>query len=1206
MAVRIAAFAALLAIVGAAPQVSYPFNSQFPPIAHIGESYSFQFAPTTFKSDSGSLAYSLNDGPSWLSIDGKTGTISGIPGARDVGTASFTITAAESAGAVANMESTLVVTKDDGPQVNANISQALSAAGPLSGPTTLAIKASQDFEIVFPSDLFDSGSKLSYFATLSDHTPLPAWISFDPSTLRLAGTAPPTSIPQFFGVLLIASDKPGYAAATIQFALSNSVHEFYFQPAMQTLNVTKGEDVHITGLKSKLYLDQSPISDRDIQSSAAELPDWLAFDGSSFDISGKAPTELSSQDLTISTNDIYGDLAQHTIRLNVVSELFSGTVGTLNITLGELFKSRLSRSIMAKDDEVVTVDFATLSDHMHFDPNTFTIFGTVPTDISPQVVLCTIAATSKDGSLEESQPFNITLLATADSTANNDLTRSGHGDTFDTTKTDTSGQRKGVIVGIVLASICGAVLLAACIFCICRKRKQAKSHSSPKPGSPRSPRKSEISRPMFIPIGWPDIEEEDLEKGKDHDDSYLERTPEHAPKIDVNLPHECRDSVSATDSMNDGDTRILDDFGESSWGYINNNSAPSDRPADSMKIAVELAKRTSQNSSGSFRKHKRRTTTVYRDQIHRSSGLPVNRRITGMAHTGHGRHTYSPSRSNNNFGSLHRAMSSSSYSRRTSSLSTVPTACPQAPTTRSCRPKVTTPTEERHSIRVVPSSTRSSLGDRRTMEDKRSSYIRKRASAQSPFFSAGYRALSSSYRSPPAFLTEKQKRSRNFVSPSRANTIVKPNDDVEEGKEKEVPGTPSERKSESRFPGSLRKHRSTKSLAKEAKKARSSPRPTSAMPTASTIMIRRASTRKSLLASELKASLNDLTGSEIYDNADLSESVYTDEEDDIEGYGKRTTVKPGQYMLPPLNLDSRRSALREKRSSKRNSQHKNDGRELKRTSEREPTPHYLAKEHGGKENMSSTYTLGKITPIPESKVISRAALSPVRPTSNNLARNSQAIAVPRKSILRAPQARPVSRAGSNTGSTIERHSRRSLHSRNQSRVPGDRRTPRGHSRSQSSAFPFFDPNVTEDTTSIGEAIATPTLAAKTENKAKASSVTRDLSGNLIYYGDETLRSSSMVFDAPPVSGRRISKAPSGVPGRQSAGLGLYPSGSSAAELNGERRRNPLSEVGASVDIERAETPGKGMRTWGEGLKSMISRGSVWGWEKERDDVKVFV
>lgn len=628
MAVRIAVLALLCVIVGAAPQVSYPLNSQFPPIARVGEPYLFQFASTTFKSDAGSLSYSLDDSPSWLHIDGKTGTLTGTPGARDAGTASFTVTAAGSAGAVANMESNLLVAKDEGPRLNANISQALSAAGPLSGPTTVAMKASQDFQINFPSSLFDSDSKLSYFATLSDHTPLPAWISFDPSSLRLAGTTPPTSIPQSFGILLIASNAPGYAAATVQFSLSIGVHELYFQPAIQSLNVTTGNDVHITDMKSKLYLDQSPISDRDVRSSSADIPDWLTFGSVSFEVSGTAPMEVSSEDVTISVEDIYGDTAQYTIHLNVISELFSGAVGTLNITAGEFFTIDLPRSIFAKDDEVITVDFASLASKLHFDPTTLTIFGTVPADMTPQTIQCTIAATSKDGSLKDTQKFSIKLLQATEPTP--ESTAPGHGDTFDTTSSDTDGQNKGVIVGIVLASIFGAAVLAACVFCICRRRRKVKSYLSPKPGSPRSPRKSEISRPTFIPIGWPDIEEEDLEKGKDHEDAIFERTPEHAPKLDVDLLYERRDSASATDSIGDADSRILHDFGESSWGYIRDDSAPSDRPADSMKIAVELAKRSSEVSTNSFRRHKRRTTTVYRDQIHRSSGLPVNRRITGM------------------------------------------------------------------------------------------------------------------------------------------------------------------------------------------------------------------------------------------------------------------------------------------------------------------------------------------------------------------------------------------------------------------------------------------------------------------------------------------------------------------------------------------------------------------------------------------------
>lgn len=412
------------------------------------------------------------------------------------------------------------------------------------------------------------------------------------------------------------------------------------------------------------------------------------------------------------------------------------------------------------------------------------------------------------------------------------------------------------------------------------------------------------------------------------------------------------------------------------------------------------------------------------------------------------------------------------------------------------------------------------------MEDKRSSYIRKRASAQSPFFSAGYRASSSTYKSPPAFIAEmtgrveKKRRSRNFLMPSRANTIVKPDDDVEEGKGKEIPGVPSEGKTESKFPGSLRKHRSTKSLREEAGKAKSPPplpRSATTVATTGTGMIRRASIRKSLLASELKASLNDLTGSEIYDNADLSESVYTDEEDDIDDYSKRTTVKPGQFTLPPLNLDSRRNTTREKRRSKRDSQPKKKDRELKRTSEREPTPHYLAREreHGGKENMSSTYTLGKITPIPETKATPRTALSPVRKNANAARRSSQTLALPRKSALRDTSA---SRAESPALSTHERHSRRSLHSRQHSRSSAPKRTPHNnkntHSRSQSSAFPFFDPSSPPADSSPGSmsALATsPTPAPRARTASRLFPAT--VSGNLIFHGDETLAKQQQLWSS---------------------------------------------------------------------------------------------
>lgn len=188
----VAAFCAEL--VQAYLQVNYPLGSQFPPIAHVDAPFSFQVAPTTFQSDSDKLQYSLIASPSWLSIDSKSRTLFGTPRASDAGEVSFTIAAAGAAGAVANLNSKLLVSKDAGPKTQGNITQVLSQAGQVSGPHTLTTGPSRPFSISFPTDTFGAnGSSLSYVALLSDRTSLPAWISFDTSSLHFAGTTPAAS-----------------------------------------------------------------------------------------------------------------------------------------------------------------------------------------------------------------------------------------------------------------------------------------------------------------------------------------------------------------------------------------------------------------------------------------------------------------------------------------------------------------------------------------------------------------------------------------------------------------------------------------------------------------------------------------------------------------------------------------------------------------------------------------------------------------------------------------------------------------------------------------------------------------------------------------------------------------------------------------------------------------------------------------------------
>ncbi|KAI0574562.1 He-PIG domain-containing protein [Pyrenophora tritici-repentis] len=913
----------------ATPQVNYPLNLQYPPVARIGAPFSFQFAPTTFSSTSENLQYSLVGNPSWLSLDGDSRTLSGTPQSDDIGTASFKINAAGQGGAVASMDSQLLISAADEPTAKDDVSAALSAVGEASRHNTVTVKPSKPFNISFPSDTFDShGIALSYFALLENRTPLPAWISFDSSSISFGGTTSPTTYPQTIQMVLITSEAPGFSASTVSFTMVVSEHTLVFKPSSQSINVAQGQSVQINDLKKDLFLDGSNVDGKDLHSVTAELPFWLGLNNDTITITGTAPTQLKWQDIVVTAKAQSGDIAEYTVHVNVQSKTTMGDVGPLNLTL-----------------------------------------GTVPTNFTPQGVQCSLRAVSDQGSNTDSQTFQIMVSKAATTDPQN---TPGSTNSWE----HSNDRRKtAIIVGAVIGGIFGVIILVAFAVCLKRRRRLAKSYVSPK--LPRSPRKSEISQPIFMP--WhecDDTVEQNDEKNKENHDPFVSRTPEHPPRLDLNLPKYCfhgsvdlsgnnqqsttttnrhqsamagthtsrshthsphlleerEDGHSLAGPIGDDDMRTLDHFQTSSFG-IYDDTAPSQHSPDSMRIPTELAKRASQ-SSDTFRKHKRRTTTVHQDQIHRSTGLPVNRRITGM---GHGRHTYSLSRTNTNFSSLHRPQStgSNATTRRTSTLSITPSAFPQSPLTRKHTTLVTTPTEVRRSVRVVPASRRSSFVGGRTVGEKRNSYIRKRASNQSPFFSAGARASTCSYKSPPAFITEATSTPRSPLSPRNRNTVVRPDDDVGAGAEKDITDTPKlgelfgdqAGSPKFKFPGSLRKNRvnrpHTATSPPRDRVVKSYVRPGTAISSDRGSIVRRASTRHSFRVYDLKASLNDLTGSKVFEDAEMSDNVYSDEERDIEETEKRETIKPNEYTLPPLNLDKVDTTRNEKRGSKtakRNSQ----------------------------------------------------------------------------------------------------------------------------------------------------------------------------------------------------------------------------------------------------------------------------------------------
>ena len=958
----------LAVTVTAAPQVSFPFNAQVPPVAHVGEPFNFQFASTIFEPNFATLQYSLTGNPSWLSLDGATRTLWGTPGASDVGSPTFTIITADAAGAVANMQATLVVVEPGGPTASGNISEQLLTAGKLSGPSSLTLLPSTGFDFKFSTDTFTgNGKNLSYYATLSDHTPLPSWVAFNSESLQFSGSTPQVGAsPQSFEILLIASDILGFAGAWITFTLVVSKHTFIFSPWKQTINTPKGATVNFTSLRSQLTLDGGPIVDADLQSATAELPSWLSFDPDTFAVTGTPPSGLMSQDISIEAKDKYGGVANTTIHLAFTSPLFNGEVGQLNATAGQDFNYTLGRSIFAQGDEEISMDFGSAGKWLHFDPTTLDISGKIPAGTAPLDIQVTLMArSSQEKALNDSQTFNIHVIALGaqnpvfgtTTTSIPSSKASGIVSPTDAAGADTptksekpDSRKKIIIIGAVAASICAILVVFVLAMCLCNWLRRWRK-------KPKSPTRPKISWPIMQTEEWEDVEQNlgrDLEKGQVEETQ--ECMPDQLPQLTLEQPLKSpkrnRNRESIASSISDEETKILAAFDRSSWGD-KEDMGSSHNPHESMRIPTEMARlsrRISETSNSPTKRH-RRTLTTYRDS-YRSVRLPVNRRLTGL---GHGRNTYPSSRGIGSFSALRHPRDCASFgsysTQSTSMLSTTTCAFPQPPIARHAMHYMIS-AEKRRSIRLV-SSVCDSLPDRRTLNERRQSYIRNRATNRSPFFAAGSSCASSSYK-PPVLGTG---YGPSTSSQRAVPTTVRLSDDVFDGDVKN--GFPGSLRSHSvsnsvvfgstnqEFPGSLRKHGSHRSIGtscsaspsveplRDQKRwdrpgyqhrslANGFPRPVTS----------RSATRESLRGDSLKGS--SFRGSKIFEDAEMSESIHSSEPS-LTDFGKKDDDDDntsGRFVLPPLRLSPARSSRREsKKESKRAS----------RISDLEP-------EHAGKEN----------------------------------------------------------------------------------------------------------------------------------------------------------------------------------------------------------------------------------------------------------------
>lgn len=509
---------AQVALVRTEPTLSFPINSQVPPVARVGQLLDFTFSSSTFAPGSAdsTLSYTLgSDPPPWLSLDSDSRRLYGTPQDHEVAPGTvvgvvFTLVAADSTGSTASDNVTLVVSRNPAPTVQVPLAQQIQSFGNYSEPSSILCRSDTDFNFTFAADTFSdpSVSDLTYYAISSNDSPLPSWVSFDATSLSFVGTTPPfTSLvepPQTFSLKLIASDVVGFSGTWMEFSIVVGSHALSTDEPRIALNVTAGSLLSYDGLVGNIVLDGNPAKPgTNVNATTENLPSWLAFDESSWNITGKAPKSANSTSFIVTFKDQYADTLNVTFDVHVLgnnSSVFSSAFPTLKVEPGKHLSFELAPYLSDSAGVKVTAEIKPATSWLSWDASSLTLSGHVPSSATKSVIDVTFTvntgnndtSSSKDrkrAGSGQSQKLTIQVASTTTSSTTSSQTVTSTATSSTSSPTPSTASSQGgshhrtsnwiIIVAVICAVIGLVLLLGACFCCYHRRKKKRESHNSP-------------------------------------------------------------------------------------------------------------------------------------------------------------------------------------------------------------------------------------------------------------------------------------------------------------------------------------------------------------------------------------------------------------------------------------------------------------------------------------------------------------------------------------------------------------------------------------------------------------------------------------------------------------------------------------------------------------------------------------------------------
>ncbi|KAH3668026.1 hypothetical protein OGAPHI_001780 [Ogataea philodendri] len=495
-------FLCLAVLTSATPYSGFPFSQQLPDVARVGEQYSFSISKETYQTDDGSVAYSVEDLPDWLSFDESSLTFSGIPSSSDAtNSLSFNLVGKDNSGTY-NQTVSIVVSDEAGPELKDSIFSQLESIGNTNGYDGLVVEPEKSFKIQFSNDTFEmsSGSTnkiIAYYGKSLNRTSLPSWCYFDEDTLTFSGTAPAINSQiapsQDFGFILIATDYEGYTGAYGSFYLVVGAHELTTNVSSDLqIRTSAGNAFNVELPLEDVLLDGVTIDSANISKvSLYEAPSWVSLNSSR--LTGTVPRDQDSNVLVnVTVNDVYGNSVFLNFEIDIYSDIFTtDDFPDVNATRGEFFVYSLpSDDFSNLNSTSIKANFSDANWLTYYYTN-HSFAGNVPDDFDETEV--NIEASMN--SLSDSREFTIrgvgTVHSSSSSSSSKTSSSSASSGTAHSTSSSTavsspsatstskskssSDSKKKLAIGLGVALPLAALLAALLIFCCCWRRRKSQA-----------------------------------------------------------------------------------------------------------------------------------------------------------------------------------------------------------------------------------------------------------------------------------------------------------------------------------------------------------------------------------------------------------------------------------------------------------------------------------------------------------------------------------------------------------------------------------------------------------------------------------------------------------------------------------------------------------------------------------------------------------